>query len=98
MVREQAGAPPWDAKLGQHMRNDPSQPEEVSGLSKIEAEDLLDRLEAVGYEPCQLSFVDGQGFCVRPSVAPTEDEADLVQSEIGRTSLESNSGSLSGKP
>lgn len=41
------------------------QPRVAWGLTKIEAEDLLDRLEAAGYEPCQLSYLDGQGFSVR---------------------------------
>ena len=45
---------------------------EVSGLSKIEAEDLLDLFEAAGYDLCQLSFVDGEGFSVRPTSLPTQ--------------------------
>jgi hypothetical protein len=44
---------------------DPSQPKVALGLTKIEAEDLLDRLEATGNEPCHLSYLDGQGFSVR---------------------------------
>jgi hypothetical protein len=64
---------------GQDMRDDQSG--EVSGLSKIEAEDLLDRLEASGCDPCHLSFVDGEGFSVRPTVAPTADASDLVGSK-----------------
>jgi hypothetical protein len=62
------------AEPGQDMTNDRSQPGEVSGLSKIEAEDLLDRLEASGCDPCQLSFVDGEGFKVRPHIASCETE------------------------
>jgi hypothetical protein len=50
-------------------------PLEVSGLSKIEAEDLLDLFEAAGYDLCQLSFVDGEGFTVRPTSLPTETPA-----------------------
>lgn len=52
---------------GQQASTDPLPPCVVTGLSKIEAEDLLDLLEAAGYELCQLSFVDGEGFSVRPS-------------------------------
>ena len=51
--------------MGQDVCNDLLQFVKVSGLSKIEAEDLLDLLEAAGYE-LELSFVDGEGFSVRP--------------------------------
>ena len=34
-------------------------------LSKCEAEDLLDWLEATGQRPGQVSYVPGQGFAVR---------------------------------
>ena len=40
-------------------------PREAAGLTKIQAEDLLDRLEAAGYEVCQLSYADHEGFRVR---------------------------------
>jgi hypothetical protein len=52
-------------KSSQEMRDDTSQPREVSGLSKTQAEDLLDCLEAAGYQFCQLSYVHGEGFRVR---------------------------------
>ncbi len=48
--------------------NDLSQPTEAWGLTKIEAEDLLDRLEAAGFQLCQLSYADGQGFRVRATL------------------------------
>jgi hypothetical protein len=38
-----------------------------SGLTKTEAEDLLDYLEAAGYGPSELSFVNGEGFRIRIS-------------------------------
>lgn len=40
-------------------------PQDVSGLSKKEAEDLLDYLEAAGYGPAQLSYIEGEGFRIR---------------------------------
>ena len=67
-----------------NMSNDRSQPREVSGLSKIEAEDLLDRLEASGYDPCQLSFVDGEGFKVRPNVALSADDPELAGNKMAQ--------------
>ena len=36
----------------------------VTGLTRAEAEDLLDWLEANGYPPAELSFTDGVGFAV----------------------------------
>jgi hypothetical protein len=36
----------------------------VSGLTKIEAEDLIDWLEATGRHQWKLAFVDGEGFSV----------------------------------
>ena len=36
----------------------------VSGLTKIEAEDLIDWLEATGRQQWQVTFVQGQGFSV----------------------------------
>jgi hypothetical protein len=53
---------------GQGRSNDLSQPTEARGLTKIEAEDLLDRLEAAGFQLCQLSYADGQGFRVRATL------------------------------
>ncbi len=50
---------------------------EVSGLSKIEAEDLLDLLEAAGYDLCELSFIDGEGFSVRPTSPPAPESHSL---------------------
>jgi hypothetical protein len=35
------------------------------GLTKAEAEDLLDWLEANGYRRFELDFADGEGFVVR---------------------------------
>lgn len=43
----------------------PLEPQEVSGLTKAEAEDLLDWLEAAGYEGCEVAYVPGEGFRVR---------------------------------
>jgi hypothetical protein len=51
--------------LSQEMNGDATEPGTVSGLTKTEAEDLLDCLEAAGYGPCQLSYVDGEGFSIR---------------------------------
>jgi hypothetical protein len=36
----------------------------VSGLTKIEAEDLIDWLEATGRQQWKVTFVQGQGFSV----------------------------------
>jgi hypothetical protein len=47
------------------MSKTPLPPLEALGLSKIEAEDLLDLLEATGCELCDLSYADGMGFRVR---------------------------------
>jgi hypothetical protein len=66
------------------MTNDRSQPSEVSGLSKIEAEDLLDRLEGTGYNPCQLLFVDGEGFKVRPNVAPDPEDSHPAENKVNQ--------------
>jgi hypothetical protein len=60
------------------MSNKPSQPGEKSGLTKIEAEDLLDQLEAVGYDVCQLSFDDRQGFRVQPDAASEQADDKLI--------------------
>jgi hypothetical protein len=70
----------WHSNLkpGRQMSNAPPQPEKVSGLTKIEAEDLLDQLEASGCEPYKLSFVDGEGFSVRPEATVTKDSTPMV--------------------
>jgi hypothetical protein len=68
---ERACAPPPQPEMGQDLSKDLLQFVKVSGLSKIEAEDLLDLLEATGYE-LQLSFVDGEGFSVRPISLPAQ--------------------------
>jgi hypothetical protein len=60
------------------MRDDVSQHGEKAGLTKIEAEDLLDQLEAAGYELCQLSFDDGHGFRVQPNLGPEKDDSKLL--------------------
>jgi hypothetical protein len=60
------------------MREDVLQRGEMAGLTKIEAEDLLDQLEAAGYDVCQLSFVDGHGFRVRPKPGPDGDDPKLL--------------------
>jgi two-component system response regulator MprA len=44
---------------------DPPQTGWVTGLTRAEAEGLLDWLEANGYPPAELSFTDGVGFAVR---------------------------------
>ena len=44
----------------------PLKPDQVPHLSKIDAEDLLDLLEGVGYGLCDLSYAEGEGFSVRP--------------------------------
>jgi hypothetical protein len=43
----------------------PLKPDKAFRLTKIEAEDLLDLLEGVGYGLCDLSYADGEGFSVR---------------------------------
>jgi len=75
MFREQVCAPSQQSESGQEMSNELLQAGEFSGLTKIEAEDLLDLLEAAGYELCQLSFVDGEGFCIRPNLVPRQELA-----------------------
>jgi hypothetical protein len=60
------------------MTKDLSKSGERSGLTKIEAEDLLDQLEAAGYELCQLSFDDGRGFKVQPNAELDKNDAKLV--------------------
>ena len=37
----------------------------VTGLTKNEAEDLLDCLEAHGIQNCKIAYQEGQGFSVR---------------------------------
>ena len=37
----------------------------VTGLTKIQAEDLLDCLEAHGIQNCKIAYQEGQGFSVR---------------------------------
>jgi len=64
---ERPCAPPQRPEIGQEVSKDLLQLVKMSGLSKIEAEDLLDLLEATGYDLCQLSFVDGEGFSVQPT-------------------------------
>jgi hypothetical protein len=76
------------------MSADRSQPKEVSGLSKIEAEDLLDCLEATGHEPGELAFVDGEGFKVRPEAARAPTDADRAENKSSQGPTESV-GSLS---
>jgi hypothetical protein len=75
------------------MSDDRSQPGEVSGLSKIEAEDLLDRLEATGCELCHLVFVEGEGFKIRPEGVRAEG-ADVAENKTDQSTGESI-GSLS---
>jgi CheY-like chemotaxis protein len=41
------------------------EPWEMSGLSKTEAEDLLDWLGANGFPPCAVRYEEGKGFAVR---------------------------------
>ena len=56
---------PTQSEPSQKMSVDASEPQAASGLTKTEAEDLLDCLEAAGYQFCQLSYVHGEGFRVR---------------------------------
>jgi hypothetical protein len=72
LVVEKICAPPRGLEMGQDRSADLFQLVKMSGLSKIEAEDLLDLLEAAGYDLCQLSFIDGEGFSVRPTSLPAE--------------------------
>jgi hypothetical protein len=44
----------------------PLEPGQAGRLTKIEAEDLLDLLEGVGFGVCDLSYADGEGFSVQP--------------------------------
>jgi hypothetical protein len=43
----------------------PTLPHTFSGLTKGEAEDLLDRLEQKGQVNCELSYEEGTGFTIR---------------------------------
>lgn len=45
---------------------------EVRGLTKQEAEDLLDWLEANGYQHRELNYVTGKGFAVRYKDRPKQ--------------------------
>jgi hypothetical protein len=56
---------PRSCEPSQESSGDSCEPQTVSGLTKTEAEELLDYLEAAGF--CQLSHVDGEGFSIRMS-------------------------------
>jgi hypothetical protein len=56
---------PTQSEPSQKMSGDAPEPQVASGLTKTEAEDLLDCLAAAGYGPCQLSYVNGKGFSIR---------------------------------
>jgi hypothetical protein len=45
----------------------PKPPQSFSGLTKGQAEELLDRLEQKGRVNCELTYVEGAGFTVRCS-------------------------------
>jgi hypothetical protein len=50
---------------GDAMSGEAAEPLVVSGLTKTEAEELLDYFETAGLGPAQLSYVSGEGFRVR---------------------------------
>jgi hypothetical protein len=50
------GPCPWPADAAEFTR--------VWGLTKREAEDLLDWLEGQAIGDCEVSYTDGKGFCV----------------------------------
>jgi len=56
---------PGPCEPSQESSGESFEPQAVSGLTKTEAEDLLDYLEAAGYGLCQLSYVKGEGFSIR---------------------------------
>ena len=78
LMAKETGVPPDASGPGQRMSNELSRAGEMAGLTKIEAEDLLDQLEAVGYDLCQLSFDDDHGFRVRPNTGSKEGNAELI--------------------
>jgi CheY-like chemotaxis protein len=53
------------ARLLDALRDQAPGQETVSGLSKSQAEDLLDWLQAHGCHDCSVEWEEGQGFCVR---------------------------------
>jgi hypothetical protein len=65
VISNRTTAIPRQSEPSKERSGDASGPQAVSGLSKTEAENLLDRLEAAGYGLCQLSYVNGQGFSIR---------------------------------
>jgi hypothetical protein len=57
---------PEQLESSQEMCGDPPEFHVVTGLTKTEAESLLDWLEAAGHGLCQLSYVNGEGFSILP--------------------------------
>ena len=55
----------WRERLGNLLDRNRTEPALVAGLTKGEAEDLLDWLEANGYQQRELSYNDRQGFVVQ---------------------------------
>ena len=64
-LSSRTNAIPEQLEPSQEMCGDPSEFHVVSGLTKTEAEGLLDCLEAAGHGLCQLSYVNGEGFSIR---------------------------------
>lgn len=79
-MRDQVWAPPRLAEPVPKGGKEPLPLGEASGLSKIEAEDLLDLLEAAGYEIRELSFIDGEGFRIRSTLPPVQSDPPPAQS------------------
>ncbi len=51
-------------KPGDRVATDQSEGVTVSGLTKVQAEELLDWLEVAGVRDCKVTHVDGEGFSV----------------------------------
>ena len=50
--------------LGRSLAGVQQQSQRVAGLTKSQAEDLLDWLEANGYRDCHVAYTPGKGFAV----------------------------------
>src|SRR5215471_1849677 len=70
-ISSRTTAIPTQFEPREKMSGDASKPSAASGLTKTEAEDLLDCLEAAGYELCQLSYVNGEGYSIRLPLGTT---------------------------
>jgi hypothetical protein len=59
-----------DVKSADLIQTEPRTCLRISGLTKTEAEELLDWLENRGVQDCQVAYVEGQGFTVWRDQAP----------------------------